>query len=35
MRGSFEETILAKLGEVIVITIGSAGSHKEVLKNPG
>jgi uncharacterized protein YqfA (UPF0365 family) len=32
--GAGEETILARVGEGIVSTIGSAGSHKEVLENP-
>lgn len=32
--GAGEETILARVGEGIVTTIGSAGSHKEVLENP-
>lgn len=32
--GSGEETILARVGEGIVTTIGSAKSHKEVLENP-
>ena len=32
--GAGEETILARVGEGIVTTIGSAVSHKEVLKNP-
>ena len=33
--GAGEETILARVGEGIVSTIGSAGSHKDVLENPG
>ena len=32
--GAGEETILARVGEGIVTTIGSAESHKEVLENP-
>jgi uncharacterized protein YqfA (UPF0365 family) len=32
--GAGEETILARVGEGIVSTIGSAASHKEVLANP-
>jgi len=32
--GAGEETILARVGEGIVSTIGSAHSHKEVLENP-
>jgi len=32
--GSGEETILARVGEGIVSTIGSANSHKAVLENP-
>ena len=32
--GAGEETILARVGEGIVSTIGSATSHKEVLANP-
>jgi len=32
--GATEETIIARVGEGIVTTIGSAGSHKEVLENP-
>ena len=32
--GAGEETILARVGEGIVTTIGSADSHKEVLMNP-
>jgi uncharacterized protein YqfA (UPF0365 family) len=32
--GAGEETILARVGEGIVTTIGSAGSHKNVLENP-
>jgi len=32
--GATEETIVARVGEGIVTTIGSAGSHKEVLENP-
>lgn len=32
--GAGEETILARVGEGIVTTIGSAESHKEVLQNP-
>lgn len=32
--GAGEETILARVGEGIVTTIGSADNHKEVLENP-
>ncbi|WP_026476298.1 flotillin-like protein FloA [Alkaliphilus transvaalensis] len=32
--GSGEETIIARVGEGIVTTVGSASSHKEVLENP-
>ena len=32
--GALEETIIARVGEGIVTTIGSAVSHKEVLANP-
>ena len=32
--GAGEETIIARVGEGIVSTIGSSGSHKEVLENP-
>lgn len=32
--GAGEETILARVGEGIVTSIGSASSHKEVLENP-
>lgn len=32
--GATEETIIARVGEGIVTTIGSADSHKEVLANP-
>jgi uncharacterized protein YqfA (UPF0365 family) len=32
--GAGEATILARIGEGIVTTVGSAGSHKEVLENP-
>jgi len=32
--GATEETIIARVGEGIVSTIGSAESHKEVLENP-
>ncbi len=32
--GAGEDTILARVGEGIVTTIGSAKSHKEVLENP-
>ncbi|MEC7267094.1 MAG: flotillin-like FloA family protein, partial [Bacteroidota bacterium] len=32
--GAGEETILARVGEGIVTSIGSANSHKEVLENP-
>ncbi len=32
--GAGEETILARVGEGIVSSIGSSGTHKEVLENP-
>ena len=32
--GAGEETIVARVGEGIVTTVGSASSHKEVLENP-
>lgn len=32
--GAGEETIIARVGEGIVSTIGSSGSHKDVLENP-
>lgn len=32
--GSGEETIIARVGEGIVTTVGSATSHKDVLENP-
>ena len=32
--GAGEETILARVGEGIVTTIGSANEHKEILENP-
>ncbi len=32
--GAGEETVMARVGEGIVTTIGSAESHKEVLENP-
>jgi uncharacterized protein YqfA (UPF0365 family) len=32
--GAGEETVLARVGEGIVSSIGSASSHKEVLENP-
>ncbi len=32
--GAGEETIIARVGEGIVTTIGSSGTHKEVLENP-
>ncbi|GAK61598.1 UPF0365 protein Ftrac_3711 [Candidatus Vecturithrix granuli] len=32
--GAGEETIIARVGEGIVTTIGSANTHKEVLENP-
>ncbi len=32
--GAGEETILARVGEGIVTTIGSSANHKEVLENP-
>jgi len=34
LGGAGEETILARVGEGIVTTIGSSLSHKEVLENP-
>lgn len=33
--GALEETIIARVGEGIVTTIGSSSSHKDVLANPG
>lgn len=33
--GAGEETIIARVGEGIVTTIGSAETHKQVLENPG
>ena len=33
--GATEETIIARVGEGIVSTIGSAETHKDVLENPG
>ncbi len=33
--GATEETIIARVGEGIVSTIGSAATHKDVLENPG
>ena len=33
-KGATEETIIARVGEGIVTTIGSAESHKEILENP-
>ncbi len=33
--GATDETIIARVGEGIVSTIGSANSHKDVLANPG
>ncbi|MGQ9630183.1 MAG: flotillin-like protein FloA [bacterium] len=32
--GAMEETVIARVGEGIVTTIGSAETHKEVLENP-
>ena len=32
--GAGEETVLARVGEGIVTTIGSAASHKDILENP-
>lgn len=32
--GAGEETVIARVGEGIVTTVGSAGSHKAVLENP-
>ena len=32
--GAGEETIIARVGEGIVTTIGSATAHKDVLENP-
>ncbi len=32
--GAGEETVIARVGEGIVTTVGSAESHKEVLENP-
>ena len=32
--GAGEATVLARIGEGIVTTVGSAISHKEVLENP-
>ncbi|HEB60418.1 MAG TPA: UPF0365 family protein [Phycisphaeraceae bacterium] len=32
--GALEETIIARVGEGIVTTIGSSATHKEVLENP-
>ncbi|MEG2159545.1 MAG: flotillin-like protein FloA, partial [Clostridia bacterium] len=32
--GAGEETIIARVGEGIVTTVGSASTHKEVLENP-
>ena len=32
--GAGEQTIIARVGEGVVTTIGSAGTHKEVLENP-
>lgn len=32
--GAGEETIMARVGEGVVTTIGSAGTHKDVLENP-
>jgi uncharacterized protein YqfA (UPF0365 family) len=33
--GAGEETIIARVGEGIITTIGSSTSHKQVLENPG
>ncbi|MDR2844925.1 MAG: flotillin-like FloA family protein, partial [Puniceicoccales bacterium] len=35
IRGAQEETIIARVGEGIVSTIGSAESYKSILENPG
>ena len=32
--GAGEQTVIARVGEGVVTTIGSAGTHKEVLENP-
>jgi uncharacterized protein YqfA (UPF0365 family) len=32
--GAGEQTVIARVGEGIVTTVGSAGTHKEVLENP-
>ena len=32
--GAGEETIIARVGEGIVTTVGSAETHKDVLENP-
>ena len=32
--GAGEETIIARVGEGIVTTVGSSPTHKEVLENP-
>lgn len=32
--GAGEETVIARVGEGVVTTVGSAGSHKAVLENP-
>ena len=32
--GAGEETIIARVGEGIVTTVGSSNSHKDVLENP-
>lgn len=32
--GAGEETILARVGEGVVTTVGSAVKHKDVLENP-
>src|SRR5690606_38456447 len=32
--GAGEDTIIARIGEGIVSTVGSSGSHKDVLENP-
>ena len=34
MGGAGEETIIARVGEGIVTTVGSSQSHKSVLENP-
>ena len=34
VSGAGEKTVIARVGEGIVTTIGSAGTHKDVLENP-